>query len=371
LLAIDELNFHTLIPRVQEYLIEHQDEFLQQNPIEILEKVYQHESFTDLWNYCLETICVDPNILFESVNFTSLKAPLLKLLLKRNDLDIDEIVIWDKLLKWGIAQNPSVSQDTTKWSKEDITIMERTLHGFVPLIRFYHISSDDFLDKIYPIKELLPKDLSEELVKFNIAPHRKPNIDKIQPPRQLKPIYGSTLIERQHFVIFASWIDKKKNLHYNMKNIPYNFNLLYRASEDGYTPKAFHTKCDNKGATIVVAKIANSEQIVGGYNPLQWESNGSWMSTFDSFMYFFADRMSIITAKVSYSNGNQYSIGNYLTYAPIFGGGWDLYYHGNGIWYSNKFPNSSYPNIDGMPKRENYVSKFNVDDYEVFQVIKK
>jgi hypothetical protein len=186
LLAIDELNFHTLIPRVQEYLIEHQDEFLQQNPIEILEKVYQHESFTDLWNYCLETICVDPNILFESVNFTSLKAPLLKLLLKRNDLDIDEIVIWDKLLKWGIAQNPSVSQDTTKWSKEDITIMERTLHGFVPLIRFYHISSDDFLDKIYPIKELLPKDLAEELVKFNIAPNRKLNINEIQPPRSTK-----------------------------------------------------------------------------------------------------------------------------------------------------------------------------------------
>ncbi|PKY62874.1 hypothetical protein RhiirA4_490206, partial [Rhizophagus irregularis] len=37
LIAIDEPNFHKLIPCVQEYLIEHRYEFLQQNIIEILE----------------------------------------------------------------------------------------------------------------------------------------------------------------------------------------------------------------------------------------------------------------------------------------------------------------------------------------------
>ena len=35
---------------------------------------------------------------------------------------------------------------------------------------------------------------------------------------------------------------------------------------DGNTSAAFHEKCDNKGATIVIAKITNSEQIIGGYN---------------------------------------------------------------------------------------------------------
>jgi hypothetical protein len=54
-----------------------------------------------------------------------------------------------------------------------------------------------------------------------------------------------------------------------------------------------------------------------------------------------------------------------LKYAPIFGGGWDLYYHGNGIWYSNKFHDSSYPKIDGMPTGE-----FNVNDYKVFKLLK-
>ncbi|PKB94036.1 hypothetical protein RhiirA5_439710, partial [Rhizophagus irregularis] len=152
---------------------------------------------------------------------------------------------------------------------------------------------------------------------------------------------------------------------------------------DGNTPAAFHAKCDNKGATIVVAKIENSEQIVGGYNPLYWNSSNCNMSIIDSFIYFFADKNNYETAKVSYSNGNEYSIRNYSGkvsysngnkysirnysgYGPIFGGGNDLIYCSDGMWYCNRGIYSSYHKIDGMP-----TGGFNVNDYEVFQVIEK
>ena len=69
LIAVDELNIQTLIHHIQEYLIEHQAEFLHQNPTGILETVYQHETFTDLWNFCLEVICEEPKILFNSDKF--------------------------------------------------------------------------------------------------------------------------------------------------------------------------------------------------------------------------------------------------------------------------------------------------------------
>src|SRR5271163_2620999 len=42
LIAVDELNIQQLISHIQEYLIEHQTEFLHQNPTGILETVYQH-----------------------------------------------------------------------------------------------------------------------------------------------------------------------------------------------------------------------------------------------------------------------------------------------------------------------------------------
>src|SRR5271154_1632408 len=67
LIAVDELNIQPLISHIQEYLIEHQTEFLHQNPTGILETVYhQHETFADLWKFCLEIICEEPKILFNS-----------------------------------------------------------------------------------------------------------------------------------------------------------------------------------------------------------------------------------------------------------------------------------------------------------------
>src|SRR5256886_16184376 len=113
LIAVDELNIQPLISHVQEFLIEHKTEFLHQNPTGILETVYQHETFTDLWNYCLEIICEGPNILFNSEKFINLKAPLLELLLKRNDLNLHEIDVWENLLKWCFAQQ-NVTNDPTE-----------------------------------------------------------------------------------------------------------------------------------------------------------------------------------------------------------------------------------------------------------------
>ncbi|GBC03009.1 hypothetical protein RclHR1_04930006 [Rhizophagus clarus] len=356
LISVDELNIHSLISYIQNHLFNSENKFLKQNPIEILETFYQHDSFTDFWDYCLEKFCEEPKILFESDKFTRLKAAVLELFLEKDNLDLEEGLIWDSLLKWGFAQNPSISQDPTKWSNEDVTIMKATFHDFIPLIKFYCISSEEFHEKVYPLKELLPKDLVEDLIKFHIAPNK------------LKCIYDSTIIERKQFAIFASWIDKEEKSHYCVRNIPYYFNLLYRASRDSYSPVAFHARCDNKGATLIVAKVTNSERIVGGYNPHQWDSSNTWKSTMDSFIYLFTDKNDIKTAKVSYSNGNQYSIRNLSEHGPAFGGGCDLYFNKDGNWHSgnNSYDYyNSYPKIDGIPAR------FKVDDYEVFQVIKK
>ena len=95
LIAVDELNIQLLISHIQEFLIKHQTEFLHQNPTSILETVYQHETFTDLWNFCLEKVCEEPKILLNSDEFIKLKAPLLEVLLKRDDLNVDEIDIWE------------------------------------------------------------------------------------------------------------------------------------------------------------------------------------------------------------------------------------------------------------------------------------
>jgi hypothetical protein len=185
LIAVDELNIQQLISHIQEYLINHQTEFLHQNPTDILEIIYQHETFTDLCNFCLEKIGEEPKILFNSDNFINLKAPLLELLLKRDDLNVDEIEIWESLLRWCFSQQ-NIENDPTKWSKDDITKIEGLLHKFIPLIRFYDINPTDFFYKVYCYKEILPQDLIHNLLEFYIVPNMKPKTNVAPSRKNLK-----------------------------------------------------------------------------------------------------------------------------------------------------------------------------------------
>jgi len=300
LIAVDELNIQSLISHIQEYLIEHQTEFLQQNPIGILETVYQHETFIDLWNFCLEKICEEPKILFNSDEFINQKVSLLKLLLKRDDLNMDEIEIWNSLLKWCFNQQ-NVANDPAKWSKEDITKIERLLHEFIPLIRFYDIEPTDFFYKVYCYKDILPQELIHDLLEFHVVPNMKPKAN-IPPTR--KPNWkfklDSTLINSKHIPLFSSWIEKKDSSYYNNKNIPYEFNLLYRSSRDGFNNASSHRNCDNKGATVWIARAQGSKQLIGGYSPLDWNGDGVWKTTADSFLFSLDENTS--TARLGYVN---------------------------------------------------------------------
>ncbi|GBC21504.2 hypothetical protein GLOIN_2v574542 [Rhizophagus irregularis DAOM 181602=DAOM 197198] len=192
-------------------------------------------------------------------------------------------------------------------------------------------------------------------IKTNVAPSRKSN---------LKFKLDSTLIESNHIPLFASWIDRK-DPSYKKNDIPYELKLLYRSSRDGFDAASFHRNCDNKGATIWIAKIQGTTQLIGGYNPLDWGGNCGWKNTTDSFLFNITDGKNISTAKLSYVNNNNARCAIYCQDAqgPHMG---NLYCTGTNSWivYKHSYVNLTYPKID-IPER------FMVENYEVFQVIKK
>ncbi|CAB4377835.1 unnamed protein product [Rhizophagus irregularis] len=65
---------------------------------------------TELWNFYLDRICEEPLMLFNSDKFINLNTPLLELLLNRDDLNLDEIIVWNNLIKWCLAQHSNVPQ---------------------------------------------------------------------------------------------------------------------------------------------------------------------------------------------------------------------------------------------------------------------
>ncbi|RGB30151.1 hypothetical protein C1646_711827 [Rhizophagus diaphanus] len=340
--------------------------------MKFLENIFQSETFELLRNYCLQITYDTPELLFEKNTFLKSSSQMIEFILKQENIALDEIEIWNNLIKWSYAQNPDIDQDPSKWTNDDIEVMKRTTHRLIPLIRFQDISSDDYYEKVFPYEELLPKKLKGEIMQFYLVSNNITKIISSLPSRLRRSKqqfeYNSVIITKsQHFAIFASWIEKKNDSYYNINNIPYKFNLLYRASRDGNTAAAFHNLCDNKGPTIVIAKIANSEQIVGGYNPLDWKpilnKDNYYKSTNDSFIFSFTDRNNLQTLKVSYPKKDcqLYSVISCSDYGPIFGAGHDLLCNNDGTTWSC-YP-LTYSTID-LPYN------FNANDYEVFQVVK-
>ncbi len=99
--------------------------------------------------------------------------------------------------------------------------------------------------------------------------------------------------------------------------------LLYRATRDGFTGQAFHSKCDGKGNTITIIK-SNLNNVFGGYASSAWNSSGNYINDPNSFLFSlrrtgvsFKDKFTVKKASSAlYGNSGD---------GPIFGGGCDIY----------------------------------------------
>ena len=100
--------------------------------------------------------------------------------------------------------------------------------------------------------------------------------------------------------------------------------LLYRASEDGFDSKDFHTKCDAQANTLTIIKVDGSAHIFGGYTSVAWDLSGIWKHDANAFIFSLVNqekkplKMKVIRP--------QYAICAHAKYGPMFGG-----FNGNDI----------------------------------------
>ncbi|CAB4412256.1 unnamed protein product [Rhizophagus irregularis] len=275
-----------------------------------------------------------------------------------------EIEVWEHVIKWGLAKNPTINSDPTTWSDEDFKSMENILQHCLSSIRFFSLSSKEFLQKVRPYKNLLKCQLYEDLVNSYMDPDSKPN-ENVLLPRNIRfdEIINSNIVNLNIVSVISRWIDKvdiNSNFSYLREfYLPYKFQLLFKRSRNGSNVEIFHKLCDGKPNTVTFIKVKETEDILGGYNPLKWESTGVYDETKDSFIFSFRNN-DVRNAIISNVQNSNYAVANNPSHGPQFG---------NDIFV---FTNHIYCQKDIYDKKIRDVNEnLNIEDYEVFRIIRR
>ena len=149
----------------------------------------------------------------------------------------------------------------------------------------------------------------------------------------------------------------------NSKKI--KLSLLFRASRDGDTIKAFHDRVDGISPTISLIET-KTNYIFGGFTDHAWDSKSGCVNTNNTFMFSF-NKKKIYIGK----NGGQICCGN--DYGPWFCGGagvyGDNYFKTNNSYEWELKTNMGY--FDGFTEEFELVGgvkNFMVNEVEVFKV---
>ncbi|RHZ87620.1 hypothetical protein Glove_33g210 [Diversispora epigaea] len=375
MLIANEFELDELSKKLETILIEDKASWLKTHFSLVYRSIFVKENFKNL----------------ETFYFISLPESSLVSLLKRDDLQMKEIEIWDYVIKWGITQNPTLPTNLRDWTKENFLTLKTTLQQCLPHIRYFHITIIEIYDKIRPYKKILDKQLWEDInqhlaapdrpIKSNILPARSVLVTELPPRTNESKEPFSTIISEDHAAEISSLPPRTNESKEPFSTIISEDHAAEISSwiDHGLAPQTFWNICHGHVCTIVVAKVKGTDEIIGGYNPLTWDNtlNGNsniWMETNDSFIFSLKNGniQNSILSRVKETKCAILNVGkNYRKiYGPYFGYGFSLY---------SRVSNFNLDNASRCDNYLNYYEKriktssdiFPIDNYEVFQVIRK
>ena len=121
--------------------------------------------------------------------------------------------------------------------------------------------------------------------------------------------------------------------------------------------------CDNQSHTISIIKVKDSNEILGGYNPIIWKSDDTNGTTKDSFIFSFKNKENIKENILSRGNCESFATYNDPNTGPTFGWRGDLILCG---------VDNNGGSVQGMLCYESIreLGFFPIEEFEVFQIMK-
>jgi len=140
---------------------------------------------------------------------------------------------------------------------------------------------------------------------------------------------------------------------------------LYSASRDGNTSKAFHKKCDGKGATITVVE-SSTGKVFGGFSSRPWSSTKGFFRADSAWLFKCHDNGQGERININASCRSK-SVFHFKFSGPCFVGESDLWINYETGKVKNGCPKLSF--TKGILSKNSGIVPFQINDYEVFQIL--
>eukprot|EP00808_Paulinella_micropora_P015776 g58134.t1 len=327
---IDPANLPALIQIAKKYQIEK----LQMLCSDYMEKDVSLENAIDLFQmapdllgdkeFALAFIRENMEELVATESFLRLSKDRLLLLLQDDFLCVEEVSLFQALLRWGkhqLSQLKATEQKEQKGTQE-ATAMKEVLSDLLPEIRFAVMETDDIATHVAPSK-LLDEALMLKLFQYSVLSEREKDSFDFGELKKTARVGGFMVKE-------SKLLDSKlKKALFKLFDGAQGakLDLIYRGSRDGFTGHVFHSKCDGMGPTLTVIKPSHNNNIFGGYTEHTWSSTGSYSSQ-PAWLFSLRNARDDTAYKFLPSTASSHAYNN-GSYGPTFGGGHDLHVHSN------------------------------------------
>ena len=103
-------------------------------------------------------------------------------------------------------------------------------------------------------------------------------------------------------------------------NTAQKWELIYKATCDGFHGDNFHNYCDGKGPTMTIIQSKDGNYLFGGYTEISWSSDGTYKSDPAAFLFTLTNPHGIQPTKFLKNPNKGYSIVHLKEHGPGFGG---------------------------------------------------
>ena len=192
---------------------------------------------------------------------------LKNLMMNKNELDIELEPI-----------NKTLKEFDSKLKRDNVDFILRTLDGDKVKWKEIQTECDNIMAKIKSLDKQLNEIIFEDrVIGFKIG-YNHIFHSRIE---DVCGFLGTRVLESSILTSF-----KMENVLFQLFSggDELNYELIYRASRDGFEASSSHAKCDKRGDTLTIIRTTN-ECIFGGYTKTEWDSKSGYKADRHAFLF--------------------------------------------------------------------------------------